>query len=49
MKEDQTKDDDVVTKPAAGKSDPLELASGVESSEDVTPLHSAAKNNQAIE
>jgi hypothetical protein len=48
MKEEEsTKDDDVVTKPA-GDNDPLELASGVESSEDITPVHSAA-NNQAIE
>ncbi len=40
MKEDRA-NDDVVTKPA-GKNDALELASGVESSEDITPLHCAS-------
>jgi hypothetical protein len=47
MKEDDSTKDDVVTKPA-GKKDPLELASAVESSEDINPWNSAA-NNQAIE
>jgi hypothetical protein len=48
MKEDDSSTkDDVVTKPA-GKKDPLKLATAVESSEDITPLNSAA-NNRAIE
>jgi hypothetical protein len=41
---------DVVTKPAAGKKDRLlELAPGVESSEDTTPLHNASAAVAAID